>query len=127
MSRGLPDSRVGAPPYVPDIDTIATHQVFLVERYLPGATLEDVRESVQRLSDATRGSRSVRHVSSTLLPEEGAVFVLFLAESVEAVLAVNALAGQQVDRLVEGIHLRAVADTSPNRGTSPIPGGRGRP
>jgi hypothetical protein len=105
MSRGLPDSRVGQPPYVRGIDTIATHQVFLVERYLPGATLDDVRESVRRLLDAGGGTRAVRHVSSTLLPEEGSVFALFLAESAEAVVAVNALAGLQVDRLVEGLQV----------------------
>lgn len=105
MSRGLPDSWARTPPYVPDIDTIATHQVFLVERYLPGATLEDVRESVLRLADAGRGVRAVRHVSSTLLPAEGAVFALFLAESADAVVAVNALAGLQVDRVVEGLQV----------------------
>ena len=105
MSRGLPDSEGPASPYVPGIDTFATHQVFLVERYLPGATLDDVRESVRRLAVAGRGSRAVRHVSSTLLPEEGAVFALFLAESAEAVVAVNALAGLQIDRLVEGLQV----------------------
>ncbi len=105
MSRGLPDSRAAAPPYVRRIDTIATHQVFLVERYLPGATLDDVRESVRRLAEAVLDTRAVRHVSSTLLPEEGAVFALFLAESAEAVAAINELAGLQVDRLVEGLQV----------------------
>ena len=47
----------------------------------------------------------VRHVSSTLLPAEGAVFALFLAESADAVVAVNALAGLQVDRVVEGLQV----------------------
>ncbi len=108
MSRGLPDSGSARPPYVRDVDTLATHQVFFVERYLPGATLDDVRESVRRIADAGRGSSAVRHVSSTLLPEEGAVFALFLAESADAVVAVNALAGVQIDRLVEGLQVTGV-------------------
>lgn len=105
MSRGLPDSRAGAPPYVRGIDSIREHQVFLVERYLPGATLDDVRAGVARLEAALPDDGSVRHVSSTLVPGEEAVFAVFEAASAEAVTALNLRAGLQVDRLVPGVHV----------------------
>ncbi|RHW27399.1 DUF4242 domain-containing protein [Nocardioides immobilis] len=109
MSRGLPDSDRPGPPYVPRIDTIREHQVFLVERYQPGATLADVRASVARL-DALRSQHgTVRHVSSTLVPREEAVFALFVADSVDAVIRLNRAAGLQVDRVVTGVYLTAGA------------------
>lgn len=109
MSRGLPDSGRPAPPYVPDIDTITEHRVFLVERYLPGVTLDDLRASVERLEAVVPRDGSVRHVSSTLVPGEEAVFAVFVAVSAEAVAALNHAAGLQVDRLVPGVHLAADA------------------
>jgi hypothetical protein len=105
MSRGLPDSRGGRPPYVRGIDSIREHPVYLVERYLPDATLDDVRAGVELLEAAMSGDRCVRHLSSTLVPEEGAVFAVFEAISAEAVVSLNRLAGLQVDRVVEGVHV----------------------
>ncbi|KAA1421629.1 DUF4242 domain-containing protein [Nocardioides humilatus] len=110
MSRVLPDSPAVGPPYVRDIDTIRELQVFLVERYLPDATIGDVRNGVERIGAALPSDGSVRHVSSTLVPDEGAVFAVFEAVSAEAVLVLNRRAGLQVDRLVEGVHVtRALA------------------
>lgn len=105
MSRDLPDSTAGRQPYVRGIDTIQEHQVYLVERYLPGATLDDVRASVERLGTVVPADGSVRHLSSTLVPGEGAVFAVFEAVSPEAVSTLNRAAGLQVDRLVPGVHL----------------------
>lgn len=118
MSRGLPDSGVPASPYVPSINTITEHQVFLVERYLPGATLDDVRAGVARLDAVLPSDGSVRHVSSTLVPSEEAVFAVFVADSADAVEALNRAAGLQVDHITLAVHMTG----GPNRGTSLIPG-----
>jgi len=109
MSRGLPDSGRPGAPYVPNIDTIQEHQVFLVERYLPGATLDDVRGSVARLGALRSQHGTVRHVSSTLVPGEEAIFAMFVADSVDAVIRLNQAAGLQVDRVVTGVYLTADA------------------
>ena len=103
----------GAAPYLRGIDTITEHQVFLVERYLPGATLDDVRASVERLEAVVPRDGSVRHVSSTLVPGEGAVFAVFEAVSADAVAALNRAAGLQVDRLTAGIHVTAQIEGAP--------------
>lgn len=108
MSRGLPDSWPCVSPYVRGIDAtdaIHEHQVFLVERYQPGATLDDVRMSVARLDALSRRHRTVRHVSSTLVPAEEAIFAVFLAGDADAVVRLNHEAGLRVDRVVVGVHL----------------------
>ncbi len=56
---------------------------------------------------------SVRHVSSTLLPGEEAVFAVFVAVSAEAVASLNRAAGLQVDRLVTGVHMTAAQIEGP--------------
>jgi hypothetical protein len=47
----------------------------------------------------------VRHLSSTLVPGEEAIFAVFLADDVAAVIRLNQAAGLQVDRVVTGVYL----------------------
>lgn len=91
------------------IDTLQEHQVFLVERYLPGATLADMRASVARLEALRSHHRAVRHLSSMLVPGEEAIFAVFVADTADAVIRLNRAAGLQVDRVVAGVYLSADA------------------
>ncbi len=52
---------------------------------------------------------SVRHVSSTLVPGEEAVFAVFVADSADTVEALNRAAGLQVDHITVGVHVTAGA------------------
>ena len=80
----------------PSVDGMAA-AVFLVERYLPVSAVDDLPDSVARVSrlcaEAVAGQGPVEYVLSAYLPGDDTCFCVFRAESVEAVRAVN-LAGR---------------------------------
>ena len=73
--------------------------LFLVERYLPGVSVDELRGALQRLPDAAAGT-SVRYLGSTILTEDEACLCHFEAPSAAAVAEVNGRAGINIDRIV---------------------------
>jgi hypothetical protein len=83
--------------------------VFLVERYVPGLTQDEVTALAARLE---RGARRIRRsgtpvswVGSAALLGEETTFCLFRAPSREAVLAVNELASAPFERIIEAVYV----------------------
>lgn len=73
--------------------------LFLVERYLPGVSVDELCGALQRLPDAAAGT-SVRYLGSTILTEDEACLCHFEAPSAAAVAEVNGRAGINIDRIV---------------------------
>ena len=83
--------------------------VFLVERYVPGLTRDEVTALAARLE---RGARRIRRngmpvawVGSAALLAEETTFCLFRAPSRDAVLAVNELASAPFERIIEVVYV----------------------
>jgi hypothetical protein len=76
--------------------------IYLVERYLPGVSDEELRGALERLVEATRGT-AVRYIGSTIVVADEACFCHFEAPSATAVAEVNGRAGMTVDRIVEAM------------------------
>jgi hypothetical protein len=76
---------------------------FLVERYWPGVTADDVGELNARL-DAFSGAAAT-FAGSILVPEDEVVLFEFRAVDADAVLALCRLAGARCDRIVPATHL----------------------
>jgi hypothetical protein len=80
---------------------------YLVERYWPGVTSEQLLEALARgrrvmeqmIGEGTR----IRDVSCTLIPAEEVVFSVYEGPSSAAVLRLNERAGIPVSRIVEAI------------------------
>lgn len=72
---------------------------FVVERYLPGVSVDEVRCALRRLPDAAAGT-PVRYLGSTILAEDEACLCHFEGPSSAAVAEVNGRAGVVVDRIV---------------------------
>lgn len=72
---------------------------YVVERYLPGVSVDELRGALQRLPDAAAGT-TVRYISSTILTEDEACLCHFEAPSAAAVAEVNGRAGIIADRIV---------------------------
>jgi hypothetical protein len=77
--------------------------LFLVERYVPSMSGEDLAEAVSRLAD---GGPAVRHLWTTFVASEETCLSLFEAPDREAVEAANARAGFPFDRVVEASLVR---------------------
>jgi hypothetical protein len=81
--------------------------VYVVERYLPGVSTEEIEQSLQRLTAVTRQMRdegtAVRFQSSTIVPEDEACFCQFESPSEAAVAEANSRAGIAFDRIVPAI------------------------
>jgi Nickel responsive protein SCO4226-like len=66
-----------------------TAKLFVVERYLPGITAEELRASADRLAAATEGlaarGQAIRYLGSAFVPEEESCFCRFEAASAATV------------------------------------------
>ncbi|HEU5204614.1 MAG TPA: hypothetical protein VFU17_09995 [Candidatus Limnocylindrales bacterium] len=80
--------------------------LFVVERYLPDATLERLTRGVLIARRAARGAdgpRGVRHRESIWIPSDETVLSTFIAASSEAVAEALRTAGIPADRIVEAV------------------------
>ena len=77
---------------------------FLVERYLPGATQEALRESSRQLTEAAdalaAGGESIRYLGTTFVPAEESCFSCFESASDVAVRRTLEAAGVPYARIL---------------------------
>jgi hypothetical protein len=75
---------------------------FLVERYLPGVSQDEVLAGIDRVQRSLELASpiTVRYLGCTFLPEEEAVICRFDAPSAEEVARVNRRANFAYDRIV---------------------------
>jgi hypothetical protein len=85
----------------------APRRVYLVERFWPGVTPPLAAEATARLREAAAatgdGNRSVRHLSSALLPDDEVLFTFVEADSVTSVRALGERAAFAADRITESL------------------------
>lgn len=83
--------------------------VFLVERYLPGVTPEQIAAATARAEEAARGMSDegtpLRYVGSTFLPGDESCLCLFDGPSAEDVAEVNRRAEFAFERVVPAVLL----------------------
>jgi hypothetical protein len=82
--------------------------IYLVERYVPNAHLDDLATAVERTARLTVESALTagpRYLSSTFLVEEETCLCRFEAPDREAVAALNRQADFPFDRIVEAVDL----------------------
>ena len=76
---------MAAPSYV----RLVAAKLFVVERYLPGITADELHASAERLAAAaatlTATGREIRYLGSTFVPEEESCFCRFEASSAHVV------------------------------------------
>jgi hypothetical protein len=79
--------------------------MYLVERYLPGFTEEELRAACLRVREAAMAATGrgvpVAHVSSAFLPLEESVFCLFEGGSADDVRSVTEAAAFPFERITE--------------------------
>jgi len=84
---------------------------YVVERYLPGITPEQLTAAAvaakSTTAEMTDEGTPVRYLRSTFLPGEEKCYCLFDGPSADAVRAANERAGIPYDRVVEAMHLAA--------------------
>ncbi len=84
---------------------------YLVERYLPGITSEQLMAAAGRARDTTaqmtKEGTQIRYLRSTFIPQDETCFCQFDGPSVEAVKTANDRAQIPFDRIVEAIHVSA--------------------
>jgi hypothetical protein len=80
---------------------------YLVERYWPGVTSEQLRDALERarwlMGQMTDEGTSIRHVSSILIPAEEVVFSVYEGPSPLVVRQLNQRADIPVSRIIEAI------------------------
>jgi hypothetical protein len=85
--------------------------VYVVERYVPGMSDEQLRRLIGRLDEATRELRAegteVAYLGSTIVPGDESCFCQFEGPSEEAVAEANRRAGIPFDRIVAGVAVPA--------------------
>ena len=78
---------------------------YLVERYLPGVTEQELAEAISRLRAAAAAlaecGEPVRHLGSAFVPEEESCFCQFEAASAAAVARASELARLPFARITE--------------------------
>jgi Nickel responsive protein SCO4226-like len=86
---------------------------YLVERYLPDLTVDDLQAAIQRIAPATEEMTAegtpVRYVGSAFVPDDEACFCQFEAPSAEAVAEANRRARFPFARIVVIESVRAQA------------------
>ncbi|MDQ3044012.1 MAG: DUF4242 domain-containing protein [Chloroflexota bacterium] len=84
---------------------------FVVERYLPGITPEQLTAAAgsakRTTADMAREGTPVRYLRSTFIPGEEKCFCLFEGPSADAVKTANERAQIPFERIVEAMHLAA--------------------
>jgi hypothetical protein len=92
--------------------------LYIVERILPGATMESLEELRRVLEEATREATTegspVRHLRSTFTPGDSRCRCLFEAPDAEWVRAVNEAAEIPFSRIALAVELRANPATDPS-------------
>ena len=103
--------------------------LFVVERYLPDATLERLTRgelAARHTASGPGGGRGVRHRESIWIPADETVLSTFIADSREAVADALRAAGIPADRIVEAV--RFVPDNLPDvRSKEVVPAQAHRP
>ena len=83
--------------------------VYMVERVLPGITMEQLgaaqQSAIQTAERFTEEGKPVRYLRSTFLPQESKCMCLFEADSAEDVAAVNQAAKIPFEQIVEALDL----------------------
>lgn len=83
--------------------------LYLVERYLPGATHADAASAAERVAVATEQMAaegfSVRYLGGTFIPADEACFCEFEAPSPEVVERANERAGVPFARILPAVRL----------------------
>lgn len=83
--------------------------IFMVDRYLPGATAEQLaaaqRAAIETGERFRTRDRPVRYIRSTFLPGEQRCMCLFEAPAADLVREVNEAAGLPFSRIVEALDL----------------------
>lgn len=78
---------------------------FLVERYLPGTSLDDLEAAVRRtarvLEVPGKAAPMVRHLSCTFIPSEESALCVFEGPSQESVEESNRRAGFHFDHVID--------------------------
>jgi hypothetical protein len=81
--------------------------VYVVERYLPGVSRDELERELERLTRATQELRGagtpVHYLGSTFVLEDEACFCQFDGPSEEAVAEANRRAGVAFDRIVAAV------------------------
>jgi len=87
--------------------------VYVVERYLPGVSREELERALHRLRIAARGLQRegipVRYLGSTIVLDDEACFCQFEGPSQEAIAEANRRADLPFDRIVSGLAVAAAA------------------
>jgi hypothetical protein len=82
---------------------------YLVERYLPGVSADEVLAAAGRAKETTalmaEEGDTVRYLRSTFLPTEESCFCLFEGPSEDLVRTANERAQIPFDRIVEAVHV----------------------
>ena len=85
--------------------------LYLVERYLPGITGEQLTAAAQAAKDTSakmrEGGVQVRYLRSTFLPAEEKVFCLFDGPSSDVIEQVNNQANLPYERVHDAAHIAA--------------------
>jgi muconolactone delta-isomerase len=83
--------------------------VYMVERELPGITLEQLagaqKAAIQTSEEFTAQGKAVRYIRSTYVPGEARVMCLFEAPDAQRVKEVNEVAQIPFTRIVEALDL----------------------
>jgi len=83
--------------------------VYMVERDLPGITLEQLggaqKAAIDTSAKFTNGGKPVRYIRSTYVPGEARVMCLFEAPNAQRVKDVNEAAQIPFNRIVEALDL----------------------
>jgi hypothetical protein len=83
---------------------------YLVERYWPGVTLEQLLEALERgqraMDEMSREGTRIHDISCTFIPGEEVVFSVYEGPSDLDVLHLNERAGIPVSRIVNAIVVR---------------------
>lgn len=83
--------------------------VYMVDRELPGASLEQLagaqRAAIESSARSSESGRRVRYIRSTFVPGEARCMCLFEADSSDAVRDVNDAANIPYTRIVEAMDL----------------------
>ncbi len=87
--------------------------VYVVERYLPDVSPEELERMIERLGRVTRELQQegtpVHHLGSTIVPDDEACFCQFEAPSEQAVVEANRRADAPFDRIVSGVAVASAA------------------